>query len=127
MLVLAYLGQGAQLIVNGDVVITSVFYQSIPGTTGSPLYWIMCKFSISTALLNLCSNKATPHVVPSDIFAVLATLIAAQAMISACFSLLHQVGHFVHYFLFCSIELSFDHTAAHRYEVFPGFTHHEYL
>jgi KUP system potassium uptake protein len=38
-LILAYLGQGAQLIVNGETVIQNVFYASIPGGTGKPLWW----------------------------------------------------------------------------------------
>ena len=38
-LILAYLGQGAQLIVAGDEVIANVFYLTIPGGTNGPLYW----------------------------------------------------------------------------------------
>ncbi|SJL07638.1 uncharacterized protein ARMOST_10988 [Armillaria ostoyae] len=66
-LLLAYLGQGAALITNGDQVIQNVFYQSIPGGLNSPLFWIMFTF------------------------AILATIIASQAMITATFSLLQQV------------------------------------
>ncbi|RSH89944.1 hypothetical protein EHS25_001930 [Saitozyma podzolica] len=66
MLVLAYLGQGARLI-QDPTVIANVFYLTIPGPTGGGLYWIMF------------------------IFAVLATLIASQAMISGTFSLVHQL------------------------------------
>ncbi|KAG8743230.1 hypothetical protein FRC10_000231 [Ceratobasidium sp. 414] len=62
-LVLAYLGQGARLIVDREAVFSNVFYQTIPGPTGGPLYWIMF------------------------IFAIFATLIASQAMITAAFSL----------------------------------------
>jgi KUP system potassium uptake protein len=36
---MAYLGQGAQLIVNGENVISNVFYATIPGGAGKPLYW----------------------------------------------------------------------------------------
>ena len=38
-LILAYLGQGARLIVAGDQVIANVFYLTIPGGTNGPLYW----------------------------------------------------------------------------------------
>lgn len=38
-LVLAYLGQGARLIVDGETVLENVFYQTIPGPTGGALYW----------------------------------------------------------------------------------------
>ncbi|KAI0061789.1 potassium transporter [Artomyces pyxidatus] len=66
-LVLAYLGQGSKLIVNGDYIITNVFYTSIPGAHNGPLFWIMY------------------------VFAILATLIASQAMITASFSLVQQL------------------------------------
>ncbi|WVQ71165.1 potassium uptake protein [Cryptococcus sp. DSM 104548] len=66
MLVLAYLGQGANLIVDPSVV-SSIFYLTIPGGTGGTLYWI------------------------EFIFAILASLVASQAMISGSFSLLHQL------------------------------------
>ncbi|KAG8720565.1 hypothetical protein FRC08_018842 [Ceratobasidium sp. 394] len=66
-LVLAYLGQGARLIADREAVFNNVFYQTIPGPTGGPLYWIMF------------------------IFAILATLIASQAMITAAFSLTQQL------------------------------------
>ena len=38
-LILAYLGQGARLVVAGDEVIANVFYLTIPGGTNGPLYW----------------------------------------------------------------------------------------
>jgi KUP system potassium uptake protein len=38
-LVLAYLGQGARLIVDGENVINNVFYRSIPGPVNGGLYW----------------------------------------------------------------------------------------
>ncbi|KAF9481220.1 potassium transporter [Pholiota conissans] len=66
-LVIAYLGQGARLIDNGVAILPNVFYTSIPGPTGGPLYWIMF------------------------VFGILATLIASQAMITATFSLIQQV------------------------------------
>ncbi|KAH8825021.1 potassium transporter [Flagelloscypha sp. PMI_526] len=66
-LILAYLGQGARLVVDGDAAISNVFYNTIPGPTGGPLWWIVW------------------------IFGLLATLIASQAMITATFSLIQQV------------------------------------
>jgi KUP system potassium uptake protein len=66
-LVLAYLGQGSQLIVNGENVIANVFYLTIPGKHDGPLFWILY------------------------VFAILATLIASQAMITASFSLVQQL------------------------------------
>lgn len=39
MLVLAYLGQGARLITDGDAVMANIFYSTIPGPVGGPLYW----------------------------------------------------------------------------------------
>jgi KUP system potassium uptake protein len=64
-LVLAYLGhwQGARLIVDGADVFPNVFYFTIPGKHNGPLFWILY------------------------VFAILATLIASQAMITATFSL----------------------------------------
>jgi KUP system potassium uptake protein len=66
-LVLAYLGQGARLIHDGDVVISNVFYQAIPGKPNGPLFWIIW------------------------IFGLLATLTASQALITATFSLVQQL------------------------------------
>ncbi|EGG09512.1 uncharacterized protein MELLADRAFT_104243 [Melampsora larici-populina 98AG31] len=66
-LILAYLGQGAQLITNGDHVITNIFYQSIPGGSGGGLWWIVW------------------------VFGMLATIVASQAMITASFSLIQQM------------------------------------
>ena len=39
---MAYLGQGAQMITNGEVVIQNVFYATIPGGAGSGMYWFVC-------------------------------------------------------------------------------------
>ncbi|KAJ7486154.1 potassium transporter [Mycena galericulata] len=66
-LVLAYLGQGARLIHDGDEVISNIFYKTIPGPTNGPLFWIVF------------------------VFAILATVIASQAMITATFSLVQQL------------------------------------
>ena len=66
-LVLAYLGQGARLVVNGADVLPNVFYLTIPGRHNGPLFWIQY------------------------VFAILATLIASQAMITATFSLVQQL------------------------------------
>lgn len=63
-LILAYFGQGAYLAVNPDK-LTSIFYTSIPG--GPKLYWAMF------------------------ILAVLATIIASQALILGVFSILRQL------------------------------------
>jgi len=38
-LVLAYLGQGARLIVDRDEVFSNLFFKTIPGNTGGALYW----------------------------------------------------------------------------------------
>ncbi|GJE91288.1 potassium transporter [Phanerochaete sordida] len=66
-LVLAYLGQGARLITDGDAVISNIFYNTIPGPDKGGLFWVMY------------------------VFAILATLIASQAMITATFSLIQQL------------------------------------
>ena len=66
-LVLAYLGQGSRLIVDGENVIANVFYLTIPGKHNGPLFWILY------------------------VYAILATLIASQAMITAAFSLVQQL------------------------------------
>ena len=66
-LVLAYLGQGARLVVDGADVLPNLFYLTIPGRHNGPLFWILY------------------------VFAILATLIASQAMISATFSLVQQL------------------------------------
>lgn len=66
-LVLAYLGQGARLITDGQSVFSNIFYQTIPGSSGGPLFWILY------------------------VFAILATIIASQAMITATFSLIQQL------------------------------------
>ncbi|KAI9452283.1 potassium transporter [Lactarius psammicola] len=66
-LVLAYLGQGARLIVDGEDVISNIFYRTIPGKHDGPLFWILF------------------------VYAILATLIASQALITASFSLVQQL------------------------------------
>ncbi|KAJ6585288.1 potassium transporter [Mycena capillaripes] len=66
-LVLAYLGQGARLIEDGEGVLSNIFYKTIPGPANGPLFWIVF------------------------VFAILATLIASQAMITATFSLVQQL------------------------------------
>jgi KUP system potassium uptake protein len=45
-LVLAYLGQGARLIVDKEAVLAQVFYNSIPGPVNGPLFWIMFVFAV---------------------------------------------------------------------------------
>ncbi|KAJ7689182.1 potassium transporter [Mycena rosella] len=66
-LVLAYLGQGARLIEDGEAVLSNIFYTTIPGPANGPLFWIVF------------------------VFAILATVIASQAMITATFSLVQQL------------------------------------
>ncbi|KAH9941946.1 potassium transporter [Amylocystis lapponica] len=66
-LLLAYLGQGARLIVDGEAVLSNIFYRTIPGPVNGPLFWIIY------------------------VFAILATLIASQSLITATFSLVEQL------------------------------------
>lgn len=66
-LVLAYLGQAARLVQNGADVLPNIFYLTIPGRHNGPIFWIQY------------------------VFAILATLIASQAMITATFSLVQQL------------------------------------
>ncbi|KAJ3545437.1 hypothetical protein NM688_g5626 [Phlebia brevispora] len=66
-LILAYLGQGARLITDGENVLSNIFYQTIPGKHQGPLFWVLY------------------------VFAILATLIASQALITASFSLIQQL------------------------------------
>ncbi|TCD71664.1 hypothetical protein EIP91_005430 [Steccherinum ochraceum] len=65
--ILAYLGQGARLIRDGADVLPNIFYNTIPGPRNGGLYWIVF------------------------VFAILATVIASQALISATFSLTQQL------------------------------------
>ncbi|KZO92922.1 potassium transporter [Calocera viscosa TUFC12733] len=69
-LVLAYLGQGARLITDGENAIQNVFYNTIPGPVSGGLWWF-----------TYC-------------FAIFATLIASQTMITAMFSLSQQLINF---------------------------------
>lgn len=41
-LILQYLGQGARLIVDGEHILTNIFYNSIPGRPNGPLFWYEC-------------------------------------------------------------------------------------
>ncbi|KAF8712435.1 hypothetical protein AX14_013103 [Amanita brunnescens Koide BX004] len=66
-LLLSYMGQGAQLIVNGEKALPNPFWNTIPGPTNGPIFWIIF------------------------VIANLATLVASQSMISATFSLFQQV------------------------------------
>ena len=38
-LVLAYLGQGARLISDGEAILPNIFYNSIPGPSKGGLFW----------------------------------------------------------------------------------------
>ncbi|GAA5833011.1 hypothetical protein JCM3766R1_000398 [Sporobolomyces carnicolor] len=66
-LLLAYLGQGARLVADPETVVQNVFFQSIPGGSGTAYWWI------------------------TWVFAILASVIASQAMITAAFSLIQQL------------------------------------
>ncbi|PWN89725.1 potassium transporter [Acaromyces ingoldii] len=68
-LMLAYLGQGAKLITDGPTVLPNIFYLTIPGGQGNAVYWI----GFATGLL--------------------ATIIASQALLTACFSIVSQLVH----------------------------------
>ncbi|THH28352.1 hypothetical protein EUX98_g5834 [Antrodiella citrinella] len=66
-LVFAYLGQGARLIRDGEKVLPNLFYNTIPGPANGGLYWF------------------------TFVVAILATIIASQALITAAFSLTQQL------------------------------------
>ncbi|GAA5888422.1 hypothetical protein JCM5296_000624 [Sporobolomyces johnsonii] len=66
-LCLAYLGQGARLIQDPVAVLQNPFFHSIPGGSGSPFWW--CTWVV----------------------AILAAIIASQALITATFSLVQQL------------------------------------
>ncbi|KAF9644319.1 potassium transporter [Thelephora ganbajun] len=66
-LILAYLGQGARIIKDGDAVMNNIFYATIPGSSNGPLFWIIY------------------------VFGIFATLIASQTMVTATFSLIQQI------------------------------------
>lgn len=56
---MAYLGQGAQLITNGDVVIANVFYSTIPGGAGSGMYWYARRMESMGWKLNFMAGLST--------------------------------------------------------------------
>lgn len=66
-LLLAYLGQGARLVKDPERVIQNVFFQSIPGGSNTAYFWV------------------------TWIAAILASIIASQAMMTAAFSLIQQL------------------------------------
>lgn len=53
-LILAYLGQGARLIVDGDIVIGNIFYQTIPGPRSGALFWYEQLISAQGLVTHLC-------------------------------------------------------------------------
>ncbi|GAA6026040.1 hypothetical protein JCM11491_002521, partial [Sporobolomyces phaffii] len=67
-LILSYLGQGARLVRDPETVVKNVFFNSIPGGSGTAYWWI------------------------TWVFAILASIIASQAMITAAFSLIQQLA-----------------------------------
>ncbi|KAE9408952.1 potassium transporter [Gymnopus androsaceus JB14] len=85
-LCLAYMGQGARLIVDGENVLPNVFYQSIPGPTNGPLFWQVRRRIL---LFSLSDRICTDRIM--FVVAILATFVASQAMITATFSLFQQV------------------------------------
>ncbi|BGP18030.1 hypothetical protein JCM10213_008435 [Rhodosporidiobolus nylandii] len=66
-LILQYLGQGARLITDGEIILQNIFFQSIPGGVSGGFWWV------------------------TWIIAVLSAIIASQAMITATFSLVQQL------------------------------------
>lgn len=64
---MAYLGQGARLINDTETVIQNVFFQSIPGPVSGGFWWV------------------------TWLVAILAAVIASQAIITAVFSLVQQL------------------------------------
>lgn len=62
--VLAYFGQAAKLIARGSEVLPSLFYLTIPGGVGGPMYWIMF-----VAAILACLSESTSSLVVSRIFA----------------------------------------------------------
>ncbi|KAF8343267.1 potassium transporter [Amanita rubescens] len=64
---LSYMGQGSQLIVNGEKTLPNPFWNTIPGQTNGPIFWVIF------------------------VIANLAVLVASQSLISATFSLFQQV------------------------------------
>ncbi|KAF8343268.1 potassium transporter [Amanita rubescens] len=70
---LSYMGQGSQLIVNGEKTLPNPFWNTIPGQTNGPIFW--CVYVVCMlALLNDIDR-----------------LVASQSMISATSSLFQQV------------------------------------
>lgn len=52
-LILAYLGQGARLIVDGEHVLQNVFYNSIPGPHNGALFWYFILLVIVVPYANI--------------------------------------------------------------------------
>ncbi|CAK9435818.1 uncharacterized protein LODBEIA_P04890 [Lodderomyces beijingensis] len=82
-LMLCYLGQGAYIIKYPDAYINP-FFLSLPGGTGSGIYWFMF------------------------VFATLSTIIASQALILSVFSIISQLIN-----LDCFPKLKIVHTSSH--------------
>jgi len=83
-LILSYLGQGARLISDGDLIIELIFYRSMK-LLGEGVYWIVF------------------------IFSILATIIASQALVTATFSLYEQLMSF-----HCAPPLKIKSTSDHH-------------
>lgn len=100
-LTLAYLGQGARLIADGEAVFSNIFYQTIPGPRNGPLFWCVHSFVQiyrRRTLFQDClcvrdfgySDYLTPPLSPVTCLHIF-KIIASQAMITATFSLVQQV------------------------------------
>ncbi len=114
MLILAYLGQGARIILD-PLIVSNTFYKSIPDN--NVIYWI------------------------TFVLATLATIIASQAMISATFSLVYQAMQldcfprvkvrsfnqyiyiYLYLFLFLSSNFNLNSECIFFSFLFKGYTH----
>ncbi|KAF7972843.1 hypothetical protein HWV62_16954 [Athelia sp. TMB] len=67
-LALAYLGQGARLISDGDAVISNIFYKTIPGPANGPLFWIVFVFAILATLDPADNYYERPTPAPDELY-----------------------------------------------------------
>ncbi|KAF7795026.1 hypothetical protein EIP86_006170 [Pleurotus ostreatoroseus] len=85
-IVLAYLGQGARLIVDGEAALQNMFYATIPGSHNGPLYWIIFVLGILSTV-----SRTSPSDYLMDILTCPTQFIASQTLITAAFSLVQQL------------------------------------
>ena len=89
---LAYLGQGARLIRDGDAVLSNLFYETIPGSHNGPLYWYVLQHDFN--ILSFSNNSLRVMFV----FGILATVryctsfVARRKLTSAYSSSLHKLS-----------------------------------